>query len=330
MKKWGRLVLAGVLLPAAVQSYGTDSMRPAVTPLPIGTDSRIGGKILAGKGCLYAVGGGNVEGASQVMRLTLGPDGLPNGRKPVGEIWKGDCGACAAAISGKWLFATGGNLKGVTVRFDICGDGTLKNRTELSDGDRPRVNSGGMVASGKYLILAGGWNSRQCYSAEVKIDGSLGHWVLQRPLPQICFCQGRIFRLGNRLYAAGNQNYHSPSDRIFSAEVGDDGAVQKWRRWAGFPERAAGFDFQPMPDGKGVLFVNEESGSMYVAPIVEDGRLGAWCKLGGVLPAGPFVSHVGFPLACGKYLRLAVLPENPRKFLPSDVVEMNAGKELAR
>lgn len=330
MRKRIRFALAGVLLLAAAQSYGIDAVRPAVTPLSIGSDSRIGGKILAGKGCLYAVGGGNVFGDSQVMRLTLGSDGLPNVRLPVGEIWKDGCGACAAAISGKWLFATGGNLKGVTVRFDIREDGTLKNRTELPDGDRPRVNCGGMVASGKYLILVGGWNSRQCYSAEVKPDGSLGPWILQRPLPQICFCEGRIFRLGNRLYAAGNQNYHSPSDRIFSAEVGDDGAVKKWRRWAAFPERVAGFDFHPMPDGKGVLFVNEESGSMHVASIVGDGRLGAWRKLGGVLPAGLFVSHVGFPLACGKYLRLAILPESPRKFLPSDVVEMNAGKELAR
>ena len=317
-----RFALTTVLLLAAALSYGTDAVRPAVAPLSIGTDSRVGGKVLAGKGCLYAVGGGNVFGASQVMRLTLGPDGLPNVRQPVGEIWKGDCGACAAAISGKWLFATGGNLKGVTVRFEICEDGTLKNRTELPDGERPRVNCGGMVATGKFLVLVGGWNSRQCYSAEIKPDGSLGPWVLQRPLPQICFCEGRIFRIGNRLYAAGNQNYRSPSDRIFSAEVGDDGAVKKWRRWAAFPERVAGFGFQPMPDGKGVLFVNEESGEMYVSPIVEEGRLGAWRRLNGALPPGPFVSHVGFPLACGKYLRLAVLQENPRKFLPSDVVDM--------
>ena len=330
MRKGVCFALAGVLLLAAAQSCGTDAVRPAVTPLSIGTDSRIGGKVLVGKGCLYAVGGGNVFGVSQVMRLTLGSDGLPNARQPVGEIWKGGCGACAAAISGKWLFATGGNLKGVTVRFDIREDGTLKNRTELPDGDRPRVNCGGMVASGKYLVLAGGWNSRQCYSAEVKPDGSLGPWILQRPLPQICFCEGRIFRLGNRLYAAGNQNYHSPSDRIFSAEVGDDGAVKKWRRWAAFPERVAGFDFQPMPDGKSVLFVNEESGLMYVAPIAEDGLLGAWRKLNGALPAGPFVSHVGFPLAGGKYLRLAVLPESPRKFLPSDVVDMKEGEGLER
>lgn len=314
---------AVALLSVAFLSFGAEVSRPVVTPLQIGADCRIHGRVISGGGQLYAVGGGNVFGAFQVMRLTLGQDGLPTARTPAGEICKGGCGVCSSAISGRWLFVTGGDLKGVTVRFEIRDDGTLTNRTELPDGDRPRVNVGGLVASGKYLILVGGWNSRQCYSAEVRPDGSLGPWNKGRPLPQICFCRGRIFRVGNRLYAAGNQNYESPTDRIFSTAVDADGAVVKWRRWAEFPERVARFDFHPMPDGNSVLFVSEETGKMYEAAIAADGSLGPWRKLKGSVPAGPFVSHVGIPLACGKYLRLSVMPEESRKAKPSDAVDMN-------
>ena len=313
-------LLALVLVPAAV--VGGAGTGAATTSLQLDTDCRIGGKVVEGRGCLYAVGGGNVSGESQISRLTLGKDGLPSDRKPAGEICKGDCGACSAAISGRWLFVTGGSLKGVTVRFEIQHDGTLANRTEIPDGDRPCVNVGGMVASGKYLIVVGGWNTRLCYMAEVRPDGSLGPWVKGNPLPQICFCRGRVFRLGNRLCAAGNQNYESPSDRVFSAVVDESGSAMRWRRWAALPERAAHFDFHPMPDGKSVLYVNEETGALYVAPVAEDGRFGAWSKLENALSGGPYASQVGLPLPCGKYLRVAACAVNPRRFLPVDAVEM--------
>ena len=285
-------------------------------------DYRIGGVILRDHDRLYVVGGGNVCGAQQITRVDLDASGWPVKATLCAQIARGQVGSVAAAISGRWLYVTGGGLKGITVRFDILPDGSLTNRTELPNGDRPECEMSGLVASGSYLVLAGGWMTRAVYAAKVQEDGSLGPWVRQRPIPSNCFTQGRIFRLGKRIFATGNPGYKKECDRVYSSEVAADGAVTKWRRWAELPESAVDFDFQPLPDGRGFYFRSGETGAQYVAPLVGDDEVGDWRKLDAGFPGGPFLSQVGIPLACGRYLRFAACTANPLTFLKTEFVDM--------
>jgi len=285
-------------------------------------DHRIGGVILRDKDRLYVVGGGNVCGEQQITRIDLDASGWPVAAKFGAQIARGQTGYVSAAISGRWLYVVGGSLKKETVRFEILPDGSLTNRTLLPNGDLPDCEMAGLAASGRYLVLAGGWMTRAVYAAEVRADGSLGPWTRQRPLPANSFTQGRIFRLGRRIFATGNPGWKKAADRVFSTEVAADGAVTKWRRWADLPEAAVDFDFQPMPDGKGFYFRNGETGSQYVAPLVGDDEVGEWRKLDAAFPGGPFVSQVGIPLACGRYLRFASCTADPLTFLKTEFVDM--------
>lgn len=285
-------------------------------------DRRIGGVILRDNNRLYVVGGCNVIFSQQITRIDLDDSGWPVAAKFCAQIAPGQIGSVAAAISGRWLYVTGGGLKGVTVRFDILPDGSLKNRTEFANGDRPDGEMSGLVASGSYLVLAGGWMTRAVYAAKIHEDGSLGPWIRQRPIPSSCFTQGRIFRLGKRIFVAGNPGYKKPCDRVFSTEVAADGAVTKWRRWADLPEAAVDFDFQMLPDGRGFYFRSGETASQYVAPMIGDGEIGEWRKLDAEFPGGPFLSQVGIPLSCGRYLRFAACTADPLTFLKTQFVEM--------
>jgi len=291
--------------------------------LPWGQDHRIGGTLLRGKDCLYAVGGGNRRGMGQIVRVELGTDGLPTGKASnVGQIIEGNPGATCAAISGKWLFVAGGEIRKRTVRFEIAPDGSLTNRTEISDENMPQFSQAGMVASGTYLIVLGGWQSRQVYAAEVSSDGGLGPWIKQRPLPSISFCGNRVFRYGNRIYVSGNSVFRSTTDRVYSAEVDENGLCTRWRRFAELPEEAVAYDFTLMPDGKSVFYLSMDSLAMYTAPLDQGGEIGEWRKYSETFPEGPYTAMLGIPLNASHYLRYAILLDDPRQFLSADIVEL--------
>jgi len=291
----------------------------------LGTESRVGGVVLQGRGCLYVACGSNIGGKNQIKRLALGADGIPTSAEGVGEVDKAGLGGSSAAILGRWLFVVGGALGDKVVRFTVMDDGSLSGRAELPIA-RPEENalrSVGLVASGRHLVAIGGWQTRQVFTAKVGQDGSLEPWVKRRPLPAICFCQGRCFRIGRRIYVSGNQVFKGATDRVYSAEVDEEGLPTKWQRWAELPESTGKYDFREMPGGQRVFYRSEETGCMYVAPIVEDGEIGEWTKLGGRFPVLDYISVLAFPLNDKWILRYSNLSGDPRKFHPADLISLN-------
>lgn len=289
----------------------------------LGTDYRVGGNMLYGYKCLYAVGGGNISGNSQIVRIELDNNGFPTGKKQsVGTINpQGPVGASCSAISGKWLYVAGDGIKGKTIRFEIAANGSLTNRTELIDESMPQFHTASMVASGKYLIVMGGWQTRQVYAAEIKENGDLGSWEIQRPLPTISFSSGRAFKIANRIYISGNPTYKGRTDRVYSCETDETGLPLKWRRFAELPEDSPEYSFCAMPDGQSVFYLSGETGFAYEAPVIEDGEFGEWRKLPLNLLRPGLISSLGTPLAGGAYLRFNALQDEPRKFLPADILE---------
>lgn len=291
--------------------------------LPWDCDSRVGGQLVRGKGCLYAVGGGNTWGKSQIVRIELGADGLPNGQASVeGEIQRGGVGSCSAAIVDRWLYCVGGDMKEKAVRFTIGTDGHLSDCTEFPASGLPRFSGSAMVASGRNLVIMGGWQSRLCYAAEVKTDGSLGAWTKQRPLTTISFSEGRAFRVGNRIYVSGNPVYKGATDRVYATQVDEKGFPTKWRRFAELPEESNAYRFTLMPDGKSVHYVNLDTGNMYVAPIVADDEIGDWMRQPGSFPTDGYISMTGIPLTDSVYLRYNALIDDPRIFVVPEYIKM--------
>lgn len=293
--------------------------------LPWTTSNRLGEAVVKGRDCLYQVGGGNMRGINQIVRIELGADGFPTGRAtPQGEIHSGvDLTGCAAAIIGKWLYvAPTGDLPG-TIRFEIRDDGALTNRTVLAKTFPERVKSPGMVASGKWLIVMGGWQSRQVFVAEVLADGDVSAWRKIRPLPTLSFCGGKAFRLGKRLYISGWSVFRSPTDRIYSAEVDETGLPVKWSRFAELPGKLTDYAFRPV-DESTVMVADNETGEVHVSTLDAAGEFGAWTTCAGRIPDGPFLVWSFEPLSVHHALRLVGLTDEPRTFLPSELVKLDS------
>ena len=277
----------------------------------------------------YSIGGTGAGGENSIWHITLDPKThLPVSGCGEGKILDSGAqfGGTFGAVSGKWLYVVGGNPGGEgmpgVIRYTIDECGKLSDRTVLAKTPHPKLGQAGCCASGKWLVFAGGWQTREAFAAEVKANGDLGEWTKIRPLPTNSFCGNRMFRLGKRIFVSGSPLYAQPTDRVYSTEVDETGLPTKWRRWAELPEAAWNYAFFPL-DEKTICFAVPETGAIYTAPVDTEGEIGAWTKNAATLPdSDGCIGYELAPLSRTRLLRFSGLKNEPRRWIDSQIIEL--------
>lgn len=138
---------------------------------------------------------------------------------------------------------------------------------------------------GGYQSLNGGQSIANVYSVPINLDGSLGSWVVENPLPigifsfEIIVTTSRVYVIGGYNMAAGDLS------TVYVSVIQPNGSLGSWATSSGLPFSVSGSSSFATRN-RVYLFGGHSNGwsdRVFTAPVSSDGTIGIW-SMGTPLP----------------------------------------------
>ena len=242
------------------------------------------------------------------------------------------------AVHGKYLYIVTGSLmnrKGKRsplphmIRYTIDAKGDLTEQKALGALPEPDIFGSGVLISGKYMLVIGGYFKRNCYAAELLADGTLGAWKKLRSLPSNVSANKHIVKIGNKLYVCGPGGHNLSNNKMYMTELDEEGLPTRWRRINAMPVKVDSNSCLVAENEKAMLFFDGTENKIYRGTFDEEGDVKEWKRIPGAkIPSGSKFLHIDIrKLANGKWLLLNALHDNPRRYIPATMFEIPEMKE---
>jgi hypothetical protein len=217
-----------------------------------------------------------------------------------------------AVAAGMYYFIAGGinangEQTGVYSAF-VGSDGVLGPWHAQNPLPQPLLNHAAIVQQG-YVVITGGQRSNgeypTVYTAAIGMGGMLRPWNTTTPLPQPLFDHASVARGGWIWTVGGFGQDFRPRNVVYAAQQ-NGGSVGAWASETPLPQRlgemgaALANDHIYVAGGRGANGI--EQATVYEAPILGNGALGAWVTLPalpgtrwdpGVVTAGGYLWVIG-------------------------------------
>ena len=284
---------------------------------------------------LYRIGGHTLFNPFVFQRFPLTVKGTPDRRIINTGRFLEDFSLYSPgiAVHGKYLYIVTGSLmdrRGKLsplphmIRYTFDAKGDLTEQKKLGPLPEPDIAGSGVLVSGKYILVIGGYFKRNCYAAELLADGTIGAWKKLRPIPSNVTADKHVVKTGNKLYVCGSGGHNHRNNKMYMTGLDEEGLPTRWRRINAMPVNVSSNSCLVAENEKSMLFFDGNDNKVYRATFDEDGDVKEWKLVPGAkIPGGSKFLHFDIKrLANGKWLLVNALQDKPRRFLPATMFEI--------
>lgn len=242
------------------------------------------------------------------------------------------------AVKGNYLYIVTGVLNDRTMkkqfalpgvmRYTIDAKGDLTDLKILPPLPEDKIYASGVLVSGKYILVIGGYFKRNCYAAEILANGDLGPWKKLRPVPSNVMAKDHLVVNGNRLYICGGGGHNLANDKMYMTELDEDGLPGRWQRMSPMPVKVYTDSVLLPESARTMLFIDGKVNKIYRGTFDAEGDVTEWKLIPGAkIPGGTnFISFDVKKLRNGKWILLNALHNKPRKFIPATMFTIPGAK----